>query len=336
MLKGTVKFFNKAKGFGFITPDDGDKEIFLPASVVPGAEAARLKTGQRVSFEQAPDTKGPKVVALTFLDEAPKLPEPVAPRLNITVFHAAADPASAEVIATLTDHGHQPRLVDYMVTPPPPDELKRLSLLLNGADQSLVRRYDPLFFELQLDDRFITEGEFWTAVSEHPQLINGPVVMTANKVRICRDDDDIREFLGVDADARAAKPKALSPRVAAMMMGVEPPPPAPPPPAAPAPQAIKPKPVVVTEQPPAPVETPVVAAPVKAKAKAPVIKTATAVAKPKPAAAKAVAPKPAAPKTKKATPEKAVRKAVKAVKKTATKPAKKKAAPPAAKAKKKR
>lgn len=307
MLKGTVKFFNKAKGFGFITPDDGNKEIFLPASVVSATDAPRLKTGQRVSFEQAPDTKGPKVVALNFLEEAPRLPE--APRINITLFHAAADPASAEVVETLAEQGHQPRLVEYMAAPPPPDELKRLSLLLNGADQSLVRRYDPLFLELQLDDRFITESEFWTAVSEHPQLINGPVLMAANKVRICRSADEVRDFLGLDADVPQAKPKTLSPRIAAMMLGIEPPPS--PPPAAAKPKVVakpvaKPKPVAES---PAPV--PVVAAPKPARAKA-------VAAKPKPAA-----DKPAAKAKKAASPAK------KAAKKIAAAPAKKKAAAPA-------
>jgi len=301
MLKGTVKFFNKAKGFGFITPDDGDKEIFLPASAVPAPDVARLKPGQRVSFEQAPDTKGPKAVSLTFLAEAPRPPEVPAPRLHISLLHNPADPASAEVIEVLTELGHAPRLVDYMAAPPPPDELRRISLLLNGADQSLVRRYDPLFLELQLDDRFITESEFWTGVFEHPQLINGPVLATPNKVRICRDEEDVRDFLGLPADAPVARAKALSPRIAAMMHGVEPPP-----------KAAEP----VMAEPAAP-EAVVEAAPMPVK-KAP--KAAVAKApEPKPIAAK----KTAAPKAKKAVAAKP------AVKKAVAKPAKKKA--PAAK-----
>jgi len=301
MLKGTVKFFNKAKGFGFITPDDGDKEIFLPASAVPAPDVARLKPGQRVSFEQAPDTKGPKAVSLTFLAEAPRPPEVPAPRLNISLFYNPSDPASAEMIEVLAELGHAPRLVDFMAAPPPPDELRRISLLLNGADQSLVRRYDPLFLELQLDDRFITESEFWTGVSEHPQLINGPVLVTPNKVRICRDEEDVREFLGLPSDAPVAAPKALSPRIAAMMQGVVPPP----------------KPVV-----------PVVAAPVMEAATAspePVVMPAKKAAKPAPA--KGIAPKAAAakkttaPKAKKAAPAKPIAKkaAAKAVKKAPAK-----------------
>src|SRR6185436_10881785 len=69
MIKGTVKFFNNAKGFGFITPDDGGKDVFVPAATITQSASGRLKAGQRVSFETEPDPKGPKAVRLTLLDE---------------------------------------------------------------------------------------------------------------------------------------------------------------------------------------------------------------------------------------------------------------------------
>src|SRR5580658_7557835 len=69
MIKGTVKFFNNAKGFGFITPDDGSKDVFVPAATITQSGTPRLKAGQRVSFETEPDPKGPKAVRLTLLDE---------------------------------------------------------------------------------------------------------------------------------------------------------------------------------------------------------------------------------------------------------------------------
>ena len=50
MIKGTVKFFNNAKGFGFITPDDGGKDVFVPAATITQSGSGRLKAGQRVSF----------------------------------------------------------------------------------------------------------------------------------------------------------------------------------------------------------------------------------------------------------------------------------------------
>ena len=48
---GTVKFFNHAKGFGFITPDDGQKDVFVHISAVQASGLPGLEDGQKVSFE---------------------------------------------------------------------------------------------------------------------------------------------------------------------------------------------------------------------------------------------------------------------------------------------
>lgn len=70
MTTGTVKFFNTTKGFGFITPDDGGKDVFVHITAVQAAGLAGLNDGQRVSFETEPDTrgKGPKAVNLQLAD----------------------------------------------------------------------------------------------------------------------------------------------------------------------------------------------------------------------------------------------------------------------------
>ncbi len=64
MTTGTVKFFNTAKGFGFITPDDGTKDVFVHISAVEGSDLGHLADGQKVSFEVQQDTRGPKAVNL--------------------------------------------------------------------------------------------------------------------------------------------------------------------------------------------------------------------------------------------------------------------------------
>lgn len=51
MTNGTVKFFNNAKGFGFIQPDDGSKDVFVHISAVERAGLATLSENQKVSFE---------------------------------------------------------------------------------------------------------------------------------------------------------------------------------------------------------------------------------------------------------------------------------------------
>lgn len=63
---GTVKFFNQSKGFGFITPDDGGKDVFVHISAVERSGVPMLDEGMRVSFETQPDPcgKGPKAIDL--------------------------------------------------------------------------------------------------------------------------------------------------------------------------------------------------------------------------------------------------------------------------------
>ena len=51
MAIGTVKFFDTSKGFGFIQPEDGDKDVFVHVSAVQGAGMDTLTEGQRVSYE---------------------------------------------------------------------------------------------------------------------------------------------------------------------------------------------------------------------------------------------------------------------------------------------
>ncbi len=63
---GTVKFFNSSKGFGFITPDGGAKDVFVHISAVERSGLPPLQDGQKVTFETEPDRmgKGPKAVNL--------------------------------------------------------------------------------------------------------------------------------------------------------------------------------------------------------------------------------------------------------------------------------
>ena len=64
MTTGTVKFFNTTKGFGFIAPEGGGKDIFVHASALEASGLYTLTEGQRVSFEIQTEARGPKAVNL--------------------------------------------------------------------------------------------------------------------------------------------------------------------------------------------------------------------------------------------------------------------------------
>jgi CspA family cold shock protein len=58
MITGTVKWFNTTKGFGFIAPDDGSKDVFVHISAVQRAGLRGLAEGQKVEFEVSPGRDG--------------------------------------------------------------------------------------------------------------------------------------------------------------------------------------------------------------------------------------------------------------------------------------
>lgn len=64
MTIGTVKFFNSTKGFGFIEPEDGTKDVFVHISDVERSGLAGLSDGQKVEFDVETEARGPKAANL--------------------------------------------------------------------------------------------------------------------------------------------------------------------------------------------------------------------------------------------------------------------------------
>jgi CspA family cold shock protein len=65
MTKGTVKFYNEQKGFGFIEPEDGGKDVFVHATALERAGIGRLVEGQKVSFDTELDSRSGKTAVAT-------------------------------------------------------------------------------------------------------------------------------------------------------------------------------------------------------------------------------------------------------------------------------
>jgi cold shock protein len=64
MATGTVKWFSDEKGFGFISPDDQSKDVFVHQTAIEGDGFRSLSEGEKVSFEAQADAKGPRATSV--------------------------------------------------------------------------------------------------------------------------------------------------------------------------------------------------------------------------------------------------------------------------------
>ncbi|MQA62079.1 MAG: cold-shock protein [Actinophytocola sp.] len=67
MAQGTVKWFNSEKGFGFIAPDSGERDVFVHYSEIQGNGFRSLEENQRVEFEIGQGTKGPQATGVNLI-----------------------------------------------------------------------------------------------------------------------------------------------------------------------------------------------------------------------------------------------------------------------------
>lgn len=84
MQTGTVKWFNDAKGFGFIEPEQGGEDVFAHFSAIKMEGFRTLRQGGKVAFELVQGPKGQLAQNITPMEGEGELPPPVAPELSIS------------------------------------------------------------------------------------------------------------------------------------------------------------------------------------------------------------------------------------------------------------
>jgi arsenate reductase len=119
--------------------------------------------------------------------------------MQITIYHNPNCGTSRNALAAIRAAGHEPHIVEYLKTPPTREELKSLIARMNLSARDIVRKKEPLFRELRLDERDVGEDELLDAMIENPILINRPIVVTERAARLCRPSELVKELLAGEA-----------------------------------------------------------------------------------------------------------------------------------------
>jgi arsenate reductase len=115
--------------------------------------------------------------------------------MDITIYHNPRCGTSRNTLALIRESGFEPRVVEYLATPPTRAELADLVARSGLPVREVVRSKEPLFAELGLDDPAIGDEALLDAMAANPILINRPIVVTPKGVRLCRPAELVREIL---------------------------------------------------------------------------------------------------------------------------------------------
>jgi len=115
--------------------------------------------------------------------------------MTVTIYHNPACGTSRNVLGLIRNSGEEPRVIQYLKTPPARDELVDLVARMAIPVRDLLRRKGTPYDELGLDNPKLTDDALIDAMIAHPVLINRPIVVTPLGVRLCRPSESVLAIL---------------------------------------------------------------------------------------------------------------------------------------------
>ena len=112
------------------------------------------------------------------------------------IYHNPNCGTSRKVLGMLREAGLEPKVIEYLKTPPTRGELVSLLARMGKTPRQILRRRGTPFDELGLDDPAKSDDSLIDAILAHPILLERPVVVTSRGVRLCRPADEVAALIG--------------------------------------------------------------------------------------------------------------------------------------------
>ena len=115
--------------------------------------------------------------------------------MNITLYHNPNCGTSRNVLEIIRAHGIEPRVIEYLKTPPTKAELQELVKRAGVSVREWLREKGTPYAELDLGNAKWTETELLDFIVQHPILLNRPIVATSGGVALCRPAERVMEMI---------------------------------------------------------------------------------------------------------------------------------------------
>jgi arsenate reductase len=124
--------------------------------------------------------------------------------MPVTIYHNPACGTSRNVLAMIRNSGAEPRIIEYLKTPPSRVELADLIARMGVPVRALLREKGTPYHELRLDNPALTDAALIDAMMAHPLLINRPIVVTDRGVKLCRPSETVLDLLPKPQDGEGS------------------------------------------------------------------------------------------------------------------------------------
>lgn len=114
---------------------------------------------------------------------------------QVTIFHNPRCSKSRETLQLLEARGLQPQVVEYLDTPPTPEEISIILDQLGVQPRALMRSSEAEYRELGLNDPALTRQQLIQAMADHPRLIQRPIVLSEGRAALGRPPQSVLEIL---------------------------------------------------------------------------------------------------------------------------------------------